>query len=80
MLERLDNRQWRVVRVLVEMLVPCKGQVYDACCGSAGVFVRSEASVEEYGGRMGNITVYWKKPNSTARRLAIAPQGIWEAT
>jgi type I restriction enzyme M protein len=34
----------RVVRVLVEMLAPYKGRVYDPCCGSGGMFVSSENS------------------------------------
>ena len=38
MLERLANRQRRVVRVLVEMLAPYKGRVYNPCCGSADMF------------------------------------------
>lgn len=46
-----------VVRVLVEMLAPYKGRVYDPCCGSAGMFVQSEKFVEEHGGRIGDIAV-----------------------
>ena len=49
-----------VVRVLVEMLAPYKGRVYDPCCGSAGMFVQSEKFVEEHGGRIGDIAVYGK--------------------
>ncbi len=40
-----------VVRVLVEMLEPYHGRVYDPCCGSGGMFVQSEKFVEEHGGR-----------------------------
>ncbi|MBN4658866.1 SAM-dependent DNA methyltransferase, partial [Escherichia coli] len=40
-----------VVRVLVEMLEPYVGRVYDPCCGSGGMFVQSEKFVEEHGGR-----------------------------
>ena len=40
-----------VVRVLVEMLEPYKGRVYDPCCGSGGMFVQSERFVESHGGR-----------------------------
>jgi type I restriction enzyme M protein len=47
-----------VVQVLVEMLAPYKGRVYDPCCGSAGMFVQSEKFVEEHGGRIGDIAVY----------------------
>ncbi|MCX7392599.1 MAG: class I SAM-dependent DNA methyltransferase [Planctomycetales bacterium] len=39
-----------VVRVLVEMLAPYKGRVYDPCCGSAGMFVQSENFAGEHGG------------------------------
>ena len=39
MLERLDDRQRCVVRVLVEMLAPYKGRVYEPCRGSARMFV-----------------------------------------
>ena len=60
-----------VVRVLVEMLSPYKGRVYDPCCGSAGMFVQSEKFVEEHGGRIGDIAVYGQESNSTTRRLAL---------
>ncbi len=40
-----------VVRVLVEMLAPYKGRVYDPCCGSGGMFVQSEKFVEAHGGK-----------------------------
>ena len=60
-----------VVRVLVEMLAPYKGRVYDPCCGSAGMFVQSEKFVEEHGGRIGDIAVYGQESNPTTRRLAL---------
>ncbi|MEX0731191.1 MAG: N-6 DNA methylase [Aquisalimonadaceae bacterium] len=44
-----------VVQLLVEMLEPYKGRVFDPCCGSGGMFVQSERFVEEHGGRLGNI-------------------------
>jgi type I restriction enzyme M protein len=60
-----------IVRVLVEMLSPYKGRVYDPCCGSAGMFVQSEKFVEEHGGRIGDIAVYGQESNPTTRRLAL---------
>ncbi|MCA9233247.1 MAG: SAM-dependent DNA methyltransferase [Planctomycetales bacterium] len=60
-----------VVRVLVEMLAPYKGRLYDPCCGSAGMFVQSEKFVEEHGGRIGDIAVYGQESNPTTRRLAL---------
>ncbi|MGR8933052.1 MAG: class I SAM-dependent DNA methyltransferase [Gammaproteobacteria bacterium] len=68
-----------VVRVLVEMLEPYKGRVYDPCCGSGGMFVQSEKFVEEHGGRLGDIAVYGQESNYTTWRLAkmnLAVRGI----
>ncbi|HEY1068379.1 MAG TPA: class I SAM-dependent DNA methyltransferase, partial [Pirellulales bacterium] len=44
-----------VVQLLVEMLAPFKGRVYDPCCGSGGMFVQSEKFIEEHGGKIGDI-------------------------
>src|SRR3989344_3295595 len=46
-----------IVRLLVEMLQPYKGRIYDPCCGSGGMFVQSEKFVEAHGGRIGDISV-----------------------
>ncbi len=58
-----------VVKLLVEMLAPYKGRVYDPCCGSGGMFVQSEAFVEAHGGRLGDISVYGQEMNPTTWRL-----------
>jgi type I restriction enzyme M protein len=60
-----------VVRVLVEMLAPYKGRIYDPCCGSGGMFVQSEKFVEAHGGKIGDIAIYGQESNSTTRRLAV---------
>ncbi|MEK6708026.1 MAG: class I SAM-dependent DNA methyltransferase [Pseudomonadota bacterium] len=60
-----------VVRVIVEMLSPYKGRVYDPCCGSGGMFVQSEKFVLEHGGRIGDLSIYGQESNATTRRLAI---------
>ncbi len=60
-----------VVRVLVEMLAPYKGRVYDPCCGSGGMFIQSEKFVEAHGGKIGDISIYGQESNSTTRRLAV---------
>jgi type I restriction enzyme M protein len=68
-----------VVRVLVEMLEPYKGRVYDPCCGSGGMFVQSDRFVKEHGGRIGDIAVYGQESNYTTWRLAkmnLAVRGI----
>jgi type I restriction enzyme M protein len=59
-----------VVKLLVEMLEPFKGRVYDPCCGSGGMFVQSERFVEEHGGRKGDIAIYGQESNPTTWRLA----------
>ena len=61
----------KVVRLLVEMLAPYKGRVYDPCCGSGGMFVQSEKFVEAHGGRLGDISIYGQESNATTRRLAM---------
>ena len=68
-----------VVRLLVEMLEPYQGRVYDPCCGSGGMFVQSERFVEEHGGRLGDIAIYGQESNYTTWRLAkmnLAVRGI----
>ncbi len=69
----------RVVRVLVEMLAPYKGRVYDPCCGSGGMFVQSEAFIEAHSGKLGDISIYGQESNYTTWRLAkmnLAIRGI----
>jgi len=68
-----------VVQVLVEMLEPYKGRIYDPCCGSGGMFVQSEKFVESHGGRIGDIAIYGQESNYTTWRLAkmnLAVRGI----
>lgn len=68
-----------VVRVLVEMLEPYKGRIYDPCCGSGGMFVQSEKFVVEHCGRLGDIAIYGQESNYTTWRLAkmnLAVRGI----
>lgn len=68
-----------VVRVLVEMLAPYKGRVYDPCCGSGGMFVQSEKFLEAHAGKLGDISIYGQESNYTTWRLAkmnLAIRGI----
>jgi type I restriction enzyme M protein len=60
-----------VVRLLVEMLAPYKGCVYDPCRGSGGMFVQSENFVEAHGDRLGDISIYGQESNATTRRLTM---------
>jgi type I restriction enzyme M protein len=59
-----------VVRLLVNMLAPHRGTVYDPCCGSGGMFIQSEKFIEEQGGRKGDIRIFGQESNLTTWRLA----------
>jgi type I restriction enzyme M protein len=59
-----------VVQLLVAMLAPYKGRVFDPCCGSGGMFVQSEKFVESHGGRIGDISIFGQESNPTTWRLA----------
>jgi type I restriction enzyme M protein len=68
-----------VVRLLVEMIEPYAGRVYDPCCGSAGMFVQSEAFIEAHGGRRTDISIFGQESNPTTWKLAemnLAIRGI----
>jgi type I restriction enzyme M protein len=68
-----------VVRVLVGVLAPYKGRVYDPCCGSGGMFVQSEKFIEAHAGKIGDISIYGQESNYTTWRLAkmnLAIRGI----
>jgi len=68
-----------VVKLLVEMIEPFKGRIYDPCCGSSGMFVQSEEFIEAHGGKRGDISIYGQESNPTTWRLAkmnLAIQGI----
>ena len=58
-----------IVKLLVEMIEPYKGRVFDPCCGSGGMFVQSEKFVEAHDGRIGDIAVYGQESNQTTWRL-----------
>lgn len=70
-----------IVKLLVEMIEPYKGRVYDPCCGSGGMFVQSEKFVEAHGGKLANISIYGQESNPTTWRLCkmnLAIRGIEE--
>lgn len=68
-----------VVRLLVEMIEPYEGRVFDPCCGSGGMFVQSERFVEAHGGSRRDISIFGQESNPTTWRLAhmnLAIRGI----
>lgn len=60
-----------VVRLLVELIEPYRGRVFDPCAGSGGMFVQSEEFVLAHGGRMGDVSIYGQESNHTTWRLAM---------
>ena len=68
-----------IVKLLVEMLEPYSGRIYDGCCGSGGMFVQSEKFIKAHGGKIGDIAVYGQESNPTTYKLAkmnLAIRGI----
>ncbi len=65
-----------IVRLMVRMLKPFEGRVYDPAMGSGGFFVQSEDFIEEFGGRIGQISVYGQESNPTTWRLAAMNMAI----
>ncbi len=68
-----------VVELLVNMLAPYKGRVFDPCCGSGGMFVQSEEFIAGHHGRTENLSVYGQESNLTTWRLCkmnLAIRGI----
>lgn len=67
-----------IVTLIVEMLQPFKGRVYDPAMGSGGFFVQSEEFIELHGGKInkGQISVYGQESNPTTWRLAAMNMAI----
>lgn len=70
-----------IVTLIVEMLQPFKGRVYDPAMGSGGFFVQSEEFIEQHGGKAANgkggqISVYGQESNPTTWRLAAMNMAI----
>ncbi len=68
-----------VVNLLVEMLQPFSGRVYDPCCGSGGMFVQSTRFVEAHGGNRDELSIYGQEKAASTWRLAkmnLALRGI----
>ena len=68
-----------MVQLLVEMLEPFNGRVFDPACGSAGMFVQADKFVKAHGGQRNDISVFGQEMNPTTWRLAkmnLALRGI----
>lgn len=68
-----------IVKLLVEMIEPFHGRVYDGCCGSGGMFVQSEKFVRNHQGNIKDLSIFGQESNPTTLRLArmnLAIRGI----
>lgn len=68
-----------IVRLMVEMIEPYKGRVFDPACGSGGMFIMSEKFVESHKGKIDDISIYGQESNQTTYRLCrmnLAIRGI----
>jgi type I restriction enzyme M protein len=65
-----------IVSLIVQMLEPYSGRVYDPAMGSGGFFVQSEKFIEEHGGKLGSMSVYGQESNPTTWRLAAMNMAI----
>ncbi|HNY97938.1 MAG TPA: class I SAM-dependent DNA methyltransferase, partial [Candidatus Pacearchaeota archaeon] len=68
-----------IVRLMVEMIEPYKGRVFDPACGSGGMFIMSEKFVQEHRGNVDDISIYGQESNQTTYRLCrmnLAIRGI----
>ncbi|MCX6347763.1 MAG: class I SAM-dependent DNA methyltransferase [Actinobacteria bacterium] len=68
-----------IVKLLVGMIEPYKGRVYDPCCGSGGMFVQSQRFVEEHQGRKDDVHIFGQEFTANTWRLCkmnLAIRGI----
>lgn len=68
-----------VVKLLVEMLEPYKGRLYDPCCGTGGMFVQSGKFVQTHGGQINDLSMFGQESNFATWQLCkmnLAIQGI----
>ena len=68
-----------IVRLMVEMIEPYKGRVFDPACGSGGMFIMSEKFIESHQGKPDDISIYGQESNQTTYRLCrmnLAIRGI----
>jgi type I restriction enzyme M protein len=61
-----------IVRLLVAMIEPFRGRVFDPCCGSGGMFIQSEKFIEAHQGRIDDIHIFGQESNQTTWRVRCA--------
>ncbi len=59
-----------IVKLMVEMIEPYKGRIYDPAAGSGGIFIMSEKFIKEHQGRIEDLTIYGQESNQTTWKLS----------
>lgn len=68
-----------IVRILVGVINPLKGRIYDPCCGSGGMFVQSKKFIEAHSGNINQVSIYGQEANPETWKLCkmnLAIRGI----
>ena len=68
-----------IVKILVEMIEPYSGRIYDPCCGSGGMFIQSKKFIKAHEGKIGDLSIFGEESNQTTWRLCkmnLAIRGI----
>jgi type I restriction enzyme M protein len=65
-----------IVSLIVQMLEPFKGRVYDPAMGSGGFFVQSEHFINAHKGKIGDVSIYGQEYNHTTWQLAAMNMAI----
>src|SRR5690606_9301930 len=69
-----------VVELLVEMIEPMNGRLYEPCCGTGSFFIQSERFIDQHAGRRENLAIYGQERNYTTfglGRMNMAIRGIF---
>ncbi|AHI53829.1 type I restriction enzyme M protein [Spiroplasma sabaudiense Ar-1343] len=59
-----------IVKLMVNLIKPVRGTIYDPACGSGGILVQSKRYIESHGGKMEDITAYGQEYNNVTWKLA----------
>lgn len=59
-----------IVQLMVNLIKPTAGTIYDPACGSGGILVQSKRYIESHGGKIENVTVYGQEYNNVTWKLA----------
>lgn len=53
-----------IVKLMVNLIKPLKGTIYDPACGTGGILVQAKRYIQEHDGKIEDITVYGQEYNN----------------